>query len=72
MKTFSQKLNAIVLMALALPGVAFAALPAGVDTALDAIETDVTALAALVAPVMLFVLGIVLVFKLIKRLVNKI
>ncbi len=55
-----------------LVGQAQAALPTGVDTALTSIQTDAQSLAALVAPVMLAILGLVVTFKLIKRFTNKV
>jgi len=54
------------------PTIAFAALPLGVDTALTGIETDAIALAALVAPVLIGILALTIVFKLVKRFGNKI
>lgn len=53
-------------------GAAHAALPSGVDTAIEAIQTDATTLSGYVAPVMLTILGFTVAFKLIKRFVNKI
>lgn len=52
--------------------VAHAALPAGIATGLTAIQTDVGDLADLVWPVVLFVFGSLIVFKLFKRFGNKI
>lgn len=63
---------AVVIGFSALPGAAQAALPTGVDTALTSIQTDAQSLAALVAPVMLAILGLVVTFKLIKRFTNKV
>ena len=51
---------------------AHATVPAGVQASLDAILTDATAVSVLAAPVILGVLGLVVVFKIIKRFVSKI
>lgn len=51
---------------------AMAAVPAGVDTAFDAIEADAVSLAAIAAPVLLAILGLTIVLKLIKRFANKV
>ncbi len=53
-------------------GTAHAALPAGLDTALTALQADAVALAALVGPVIIAVLALAIVFKLVKRFGNKI
>lgn len=64
-----KKLAAVVALA---PLSAFAALPTGVDTALAGVQTDATSLMAIVAPVVIAILGMTLVIKLIKRFGNKI
>ena len=49
-----------------------AALDASIDTAFTAVKADATALSAIVIPIVVFVLGLTLVPKLIKRFGNKI
>ena len=65
-----RKLLAIPL--LVVPAVSFAAVPAGTDVAFTAILTDATTLAGYAAPIVLGVLGLVIIFKLIKRFANKV
>jgi hypothetical protein len=48
-----------------------AAVPTGVDDAFDAILADATTIAGFAAPVVLGILGLVIVFKVIKRFANQ-
>ena len=53
-------------------GAAFAALPTGVTSGLNSIQTDGMALVDAVWPVVIAIVGAVVVLKLFKRFVNKI
>jgi predicted acyltransferase len=52
-------------------GLAYAAVPAGVSTALSGIQTDGLAVADLVWPVVLALIGASILFKVVKRFMNK-
>lgn len=65
--------SALSALALAVvPGLANAALPTGVSSGLTSIQTDGLALADLVWPVVIAIVGAVVVFKLFKRFISKI
>jgi len=56
----------------ALVGAAHAALDASIATTFAAVQTDATALSAIVVPIVVAILGLTLVIKLVKRFGNKI
>lgn len=58
--------------AAAIGGSAFAALPSGLSAGLTSIQTDGLALADMVWPVVLSIVGSLIVFKLFKRFIGKI
>lgn len=67
-----KKLFAIVALFAASAGSAMAALPAAIGTELTTIQTDGLALADLVWPVVIALVGAVVMFKLFKRFASKI
>jgi len=69
-KFYAFVLSVLVLCGLTV-GEAMAAIDASVGTAFTAIQTDATALMAIVVPIIVAILGMVIVIKLIKRFGNK-
>ena len=70
-----KKLLAVVLTMVCLGAVAapvWADVPAGFATAMTGIGTDATAMAAVVSPIIILILGLVVALKLIKRFGNKV
>lgn len=55
-----------------LAGAAKAELPAGIATAMTEVKADATALNDLVMPIVIAVIGMLIVYKLLKRFSNKI
>lgn len=72
MKKYLSLITAPILGFLFTSGTAMAALPAGITTGLTTIQSDASDLADLVWPVVLFVFGALVLFKLFKRFGNKI
>lgn len=71
-RTLKQKYAALVGIAAVATGNAYAALPAGVETAIDGLETDGLALIAAVTAVVVAFIGPEVVIKLVKRFSRKV
>jgi catabolite regulation protein CreA len=72
-KSLKNRLMLVTLTAAAMASTAaHAAIDASVSTAFEAVKTDAVALAAIVTPIVVAILGLALVIKLIKRFGNKI
>lgn len=64
-------LGSLVAISMVAAANASAALDASIATAFTAVQTDATALSAIVVPIVVSILGLVIVIKLIKRFGNK-
>lgn len=71
MRGFMKKMGAVAVGVVASVSSAFAALPAVVGTTITSVQTDALALADLVWPFLLTLLGVVLLMKYAKRFIGK-